>query len=140
MVDVIKSLGFEYVASMPGSSFRGLQESFINYGGNQAPEWLTCLHEESSIAIADGYFRVEGKPMLAIAHGTVGLQHAAMTIYHAFCAHTPVFIVLGNHLDATGRRPGVEWNHSVQDATAMVREYIKWDDTPHSLHISPSRR
>jgi acetolactate synthase-1/2/3 large subunit len=139
MVDVIKSLGFEYVASMPGSSFRGLQESFINYGGNQAPEWLTCLHEESSIAIADGYFRVEGKPMLAIAHGTVGLQHAAMTIYHAFCAHTPVFIILGNHLDATGRRPGVEWNHSVQDATAMVRDYIKWDDTPHSLqHFAES--
>ena len=139
MVDVLKTIGFEYVASTPGSSFRGLQESFVNYGGNQAPEWLTCLHEESSVAIADGYFRVEGKPMLAIAHGTVGLQHAAMTIYHAFCAHTPVYIILGNHLDANDRRPGVEWNHSVQDAAAMVRDYIKWDDTPHSLqHFAES--
>jgi hypothetical protein len=32
MVDVIKSLGIEYVCANPGSSFRGLRESIINYG------------------------------------------------------------------------------------------------------------
>ena len=139
MVDVFKSLGFEYIASNPGSSFRGLQESFITYGKNQGPEWLTCCHEESSIAIADGYFRVSGKPMMAMAHGTVGLQHAAMTVYNSFVARIPVYIVLGNALDANNRRPGVEWNHSVQDASAMVREFIKWDDTPISLtHFAES--
>ena len=139
MVDVFKSLGFEYIASNPGSSFRGLQESFIHYGGNQNPEWLTCCHEESSVALADGYFRVSGKPMMVMAHGTVGLQHAAMTIYNSFVARTPVYIVLGNALDANTRRPGVEWNHSVQDAAAMVRDYIKWDDTPYSLqHFAES--
>ena len=134
MVDVLKSLGFEYVAANPGSSFRALHESVINYGGNKNPELLTCCHEESSVAIADGYYRVEGKPMAVMAHGTVGLQHAAMTIYNAFVARNPVFIILGNALDAVGRRPGVEWNHSVQDAASMVRDYIKWDDTP----ISPT--
>jgi thiamine pyrophosphate-dependent acetolactate synthase large subunit-like protein len=139
MVDVFKSLGFEYIASNPGSSFRGLQESFITYGRNQSPEWLTCCHEESSIAIADGYFRVSGKPMMVMAHGTVGLQHAAMTIYNSFVARNPVYIVLGNALDANARRPGVEWNHSVQDASAMVRDFIKWDDTPISLpHFAES--
>src|SRR5262245_19931487 len=70
MVDVLKSLGFEYVAANPGSSFRGLHESIVNYGGNKSPELLTCCHEESSVAIADGYFRVEGKPMAVMAHGT----------------------------------------------------------------------
>jgi thiamine pyrophosphate-dependent acetolactate synthase large subunit-like protein len=139
MVDVFKTLGFDYVASNPGSSFRGLQESFINHGGNRAPEWLTCCHEESSVAIADGYYRVSGRPMMVMAHGTVGLQHAAMTIYNSFVARVPVYIVLGNALDANGRRPGVEWNHSVQDAAAMVRDYIKWDDTPLSLtHFAES--
>ncbi len=54
MVDVLKSLDFEYVCSNPGSSFRGLHESFINHGGNQSPEWITCLHEEQSVAMADG--------------------------------------------------------------------------------------
>ena len=138
MVDVIKSLDIPYVASNPGSSFRSLQESVVNYGGNK-PEWLTCCHEESSVAMADGYFRVEGKPMAVMAHGTVGLQHAAMTIYNAFVGRIPVYIILGNALDANARRPGVEWNHSVQDATAMVRDYIKWDDTPISLtHFAES--
>ena len=139
MVDVLKSLGFEYIAANPGSSFRALQESFINYGGNKSPEWLTCCHEESSVAIADGYFRVEGKPMAVMAHGTVGLQHASMNIYNAFVARVPVFIILGNALDANARRPGVEWNHSVQDAASMVRDFIKWDDTPISLtHFAES--
>ena len=139
MVDVFKSLGFDYIFSNPGSSFRGLQESFITYGSNKTPEWLTCCHEESSVAMADGYFRVDGRPGLVLAHGTVGLQHAAMTIYNSFVARTPVFIVLGNALDANNRRPGVEWNHSVQDASSMVRDYIKWDDTPISLqHFAES--
>ena len=139
MVDVLKSLGFEYICSNPGSSFRGLQESFINHGGNRSPEWITCLHEEQSVAIADGYAQIEGKPLLVMAHGTVGIQHAAMAIYNSFCSRIPVYIIAGNSLDATERRPGVEWVHSVQDAAAMVRDYIKWDDTPVSLpHFSES--
>src|SRR5713226_9369431 len=83
MVDVLKSLDFEYIAANPGSAFRALHESFLNYGGNKNPEWITCLHEESSVAIAHGYAKIEGKPMLVLAHGTVGLQHASMAIYNA---------------------------------------------------------
>src|SRR5215468_12392882 len=73
MLDVIKSLGIEYIAANPGSSFRALHESIVNYGGNKNPELLTCCHEESSVFIADGYARVEGKPMGVMAHSTVGL-------------------------------------------------------------------
>ena len=139
MVDVIKSLNFEYVASNPGSSFRGIHESIINYGNNSMPEFLTCCHEESSVAMAHGYFKVEGKPMAVLCHGTVGIQHAAMAIYNAYCDRVPIYILAGNSLDATQRRPGVEWAHSVQDAAAMVRDYIKWDDTPVSLpHFAES--
>src|ERR1700692_4239560 len=78
MVDVIKALGFEYVCANPGSSFRGLPESIINYGGNKNPEFITCCHEESSVAMAQGYSAVEGKPMLVLAHRTVGLQPRVM--------------------------------------------------------------
>jgi len=139
MVDVIKSLGFEYLASNPGSSFRSLHESLVNYGGNKNPEFLTCTHEESSIAIAHGYAQVEGKPMLTLAHSTVGLQHASMGIYNAYAGHSPVFIILGNTIDEAERRPGVEWYHSAQDAAAMVRDYTKWDDCPISLtHFADS--
>ena len=139
MVDVIKSLGFEYVCANPGSSFRGLHESVINYGGNKSPEFITCCHEESSVAMAHGYAKIEGKPMLVFAHGTVGLQHASMAIYNAYCDRVPVYMIVGNTIDATKRRPGVEWDHSVQDAAAMVRDFVKWDDLPISLpHFAES--
>ena len=139
MLDVIKSLGFEYIAANPGSSFRALHESIVNYGGNKSPELLTCCHEESSVFMACGYAKVEGKPMGVMAHSTVGLQHASMGVYDAFGGHTPVFIILGNTIDAPARRPGVEWNHSAQDAVAMVRDFTKWDDLPISLtHFAES--
>jgi len=139
MVDVLKTLDFEYLAANPASSFRSLQESFVNYGKNKNPEWLTAMHEESSVGMARGYFMIEGKPMAVAAHGTVGLQHASIAVYHAFCARVPVFIILGNTFDATLRREGAEWRHSVQDAALMVRDYIKWDDMPVSLgHFAES--
>ncbi len=139
MVDVLKSLGFEYLFANPGSSFRGLHESIINYGANQNPEFITCCHEESAVAMAHGYSKIEGKPALVFAHGTVGLQHATMAIYNAFCDRAPVYVIVGNTIDATMRRPGVEWDHSVQDAAAIVREFVKWDDLPISLpHFSES--
>ena len=139
MVDVLKALDLEYVAANPGSSFRGLHEAIINYGGNAKPELLTCCHEESSVAMAHGYAKIEGKPMMVMAHGTVGLQHASMAVYNAFADRVPVYMVIGNILDATWRRSDVEWTHAVQDASAMVRDYTKWDDTPVSLtHFAES--
>src|SRR5437870_7996316 len=133
MLDVIKSLNFEYVAANPGSTFRALHESIINYGGNKAPELLTCCHEESSVAMAHGYAKIEGKPMMVMAHGTVGLQHASMAIYNAYADRVPVYIVIGNVADGAWRRSDVEWTHAVQDPSAIVRDYTKWDDSPISL-------
>src|SRR3989454_309431 len=139
MVDIIKSLDIEYFCSNPGSSFRALHESVINYGSNTKPEFITCCHEESSVGMAHGYAKIEGKPLGVLAHGTVGLQHASMAIFNAYCDRVPMYIIVGNTIDATMRRPGVEWVHSVQDAAAMVRDYIKWDDLPISLqHFAES--
>ena len=139
MVDVIKATGIEYIASNPGSSFRSLQESIINYGGNKKPEFLTCMHEESSVAMAHGYAKAAGKPMGILAHGTVGLQHATMAVYNAWCDRVPIMMFAGNILDADKRRPGVEWYHCVQDPAAIHRDFTKWDDQPTSLqHFAES--
>ena len=121
MLDVIRTLDIDYIAANPGASFRSLHESLVNYGGNKKPELLTCLHEESSVAMAHGYAKAAGKPMGVFMHGTVGLQHAAMAIYNAWVDRVPVIMFAGNGIDANKRRPGTEWNHSVQDAAAMVR-------------------
>jgi acetolactate synthase I/II/III large subunit len=139
MVDVIKALDIDYLPSNPASSFRGLHESLINYGGNKKPEFLTCMHEESAVAMAHGYFKVAGKPLLSLCHGTVGLQHATMAIYNAWCDRVPVIVVGGNDLDAARRPPGVPTIHSAQDINALVRDFTKWDDTPASLqHFAQS--
>ncbi|MGB9116250.1 thiamine pyrophosphate-binding protein [Bradyrhizobium sp.] len=139
MVDVCKTLNLDYLAACPGSTFRALQESFINYGQNKRPEWLTCMHEEVSVGMAHGYAKVAGKPMAAMVHGTVGTQHAAMAIYNAYCDRVPVIVFTGNAGAVDERRPGVEWFHSVQDGAATVRDFVKWDDYPMSLqHFAES--
>jgi len=139
MVDVLKTLDLEYIATNPGSSFRSLHESLVNYGGNSKPELLTCMHEEAAVAIAHGYAKAAGKPMAAIIHGTVGLQHGSMAIYNAWVDRVPLMLFTGNGLDATQRRPGTEWNHAVQDPALLVRDFVKWDDSPASLqHFAES--
>src|ERR1700716_31637 len=127
MVDVIKTLDLKYMTTNPGSSFRSLHESLVNYGGNAKPELLTCLHEESAVGMAHGYARAAGKPMGVLVHGTVGLQHASMAIYNAWCDRVPVLVMAGNFMDAAQRRPGVEWYHCAQDPAGIVRDFIKWD-------------
>lgn len=139
MVDVIRSLDIDYITTNPGSSFRGIHESIVNYGGNQSPELLTCTHEEQAVAMAHGYAKVAGKPIAVLAHGTVGFQHAAMAVYNAWCDRAPLILLGGNHYDAAERRPGVEWAHSALDAASVLRDYVKWDDTPQSLqHFAES--
>jgi len=139
MVDVIKSVGIEYIYANPASSFRGIHESLINYGKNTMPEFITCMHEESSIAMAHGYFKVSGKPQMILCHGVVGLMHGAMSVYNAWCDRAPVIVVGGTDLDAARRPPGVPTTHSGQDINALVRDFTKCDDTPVSLgHFAQS--
>jgi len=139
MVDVLRSLNIDYVASNPASSFRSFHESIVNYGNNRKPEFITCLHEESSVAIAHGYYKASGRMMAMMAHGSVGIQHAAMAVYNAWCDRVPVMLIGGNFMDAAQRRPGVEWAHCSQSPAALLRDYIKWDDQPASLqHFAES--
>jgi acetolactate synthase-1/2/3 large subunit len=128
MVQLIKDLGIEYVAANPGSTFEGLQESFINYGKtpNQTPEFITALHEESSVAMAHGYAKAEGKPMLALLHGTIGIQHASMAIFNAYYDRAPVLMIAGND---RGDIPA----HTALDMAGMVRSFTKWDAQPKTL-------
>lgn len=130
MVDVIKNLDIDYVAINPGSSFEGIHESIINYGGNTRPELLTVLHEEAGAAMAHGYAKAAGKPMMTLMHGTVGLLHASMGLFQAWADRVPVFAVV-----AHARNPASVVNrpHSAQDMGALVRDFVKWDDEATTL-------
>ncbi len=133
MVDVLKALDFDYLALNPGSAFRGLHESILNFGGNSAPEILTCVHEEHAAAIAHGYAKVAKKPMAIACHGTVGIQHAAMAVYNAYADRVPMFILAADHGGIGDRTSQVLWTHTARDPLSPIKDYIKWDDYPRSL-------
>jgi thiamine pyrophosphate-dependent acetolactate synthase large subunit-like protein len=136
MVDVIKTLNIDYIASLPAATFRGLQESLLNYGMNTKPEFILCLHEECAVAMAHGYAKVARKPMACLVHGTVGLQHASMAIYNAYADRAPILVISGNMQNTAARRPNVEWNHAALDQNALVRDFTKWDAQPTSLQAT----
>ena len=133
IADALRSLDIPYIALTPGASYRGLHDSIVNYLGNSKPQMLLCLHEEAAVAIAHGYAKVTGKAMVTAVHSNVGLMHASMAMFNAWCDRMPV-IVLGatGPVDAAKRRPWIDWIHTARDQGALVREYTKWDDQPAS--------
>jgi thiamine pyrophosphate-dependent acetolactate synthase large subunit-like protein len=133
IADTLRALDIPYVALNPGASYRGLHDSLVNYLGNQTPQMLLCLHEESAVAIAQGWAKVTGRAMAAIVHSNVGLMHATMAVFNAWCDRMPV-VLLGatGPVDAEKRRPWIDWIHTARDQGALIRGYTKWDDQPTS--------
>jgi thiamine pyrophosphate-dependent acetolactate synthase large subunit-like protein len=133
VADALRALDIPYIALNPGASYRGLHDSLVNYLGNERPQMLLCLHEESAVAIAHGYAKVTGKAMAAAVHSNVGLMHATMAIFNAWCDRLPM-VILGatGPVDATKRRPWIDWIHTARDQGALIRGYTKWDDQPAS--------
>jgi thiamine pyrophosphate-dependent acetolactate synthase large subunit-like protein len=138
VVELLRAVGVEYVALNPGATYRGLHDSLVNYGGNRAPELILTTHEEIAVALAHGYAKARGAPMAAVVHDIVGLQHASMAIFNAFCDRAPV-LVLGatGPMDATRRRPWIDWIHTALVQGTQVRDYVKLDDQPASVAAVP---
>lgn len=134
IAETLRRLGIEYIALNPGSSFRGLHDSLVNHLGNVVPEIVLCLHEEHAVSIAHGYAKVTDRAMAVALHSNVGLMHASMALFNAFCDRVPV-LALGatGPLDAARRRPWIDWLHTATDQAALVRPFLKWDDQPASV-------
>jgi len=131
---MLRALQLPYIALNPGSSFRGLHDSLVNYLGNERPQLLLCLHEESAVAIAHGYARASGRMMGVALHANVGLMHASMAVFNAWADRVPM-LILGatGPWDAARRRPWIDWLHTASDQGALVRDYTKWDNQPGSV-------
>lgn len=138
IVDLLRDAGIEFVAFNPGATFRGIHDSLVNYAPQATPEIIICCHEEISVAIAHGYAKATGKPMAAIVHNIVGLQHASMAIYNAWCDRVPMLVLGGTGpMDWTRRRPRIDWIHTALVQGNQIRDYVKWDDQPHNLNSVP---
>ena len=134
IVDLMKAYEIEYAALNPGATFRGLHDSIVNYGGNTMPQIILCNHEEIAVAVAQGYGKATGRPMVAIVHNVVGLLHAAMAIYTAWLDRAPVLVMGGTGpMAVETRRPWIDWIHTALVQGNAIRDYVKWDDQPASL-------
>ena len=133
VAEVTRRLDLKYIALVPGASYRGFHDSVVNYLGNENPQMVICLHEEHAVSIADGYGKVTEEPMAVALHANVGLMHASMPIFNAWCDRTPM-IIFGatGPVDAHRRRPWIDWIHTSKDQASIVRDYTKWDDQPAS--------
>ena len=133
VAETLSALDIPYIALNPGASYRGLHDCIVNFLGNEQPQMLLCLHEEAAVAIAHGYAKVTGKAMAAAVHSNVGLMHATMAIFNAWCDRMPI-LILGatGPVDAMKRRPWIDWIHTAADQGALIRNYTKWDDQPAS--------
>ncbi len=137
VAETLRALEVPFIALNPGSSYRGLHDSLVNYLGNVQPQMLLCLHEEHAVAIAHGYAKVTGRPMAAAVHSNVGLMHATMALFNAWCDRMPV-LLLGatGPVDAPKRRAWIDWIHTARDQGALIRDYTKWDDQPASAEAA----
>jgi thiamine pyrophosphate-dependent acetolactate synthase large subunit-like protein len=137
VVDLLRAVGISHVAINPGATYRGLHDSLVNYGKGD-PELILTLHEEIAVALAHGYAKAKGAPMAAAVHDIVGLQHASMAIFNAFCDRAPI-LVLGatGPMDTARRRPWIDWIHTALVQGTQVRDYVKLDDQPASVAAIP---
>ena len=135
MVDILRALGIKYIALNPGASYRGLHDSLVNYGDG-GPEMLMCSHEEIAVAIANGYGRVTGTPMATGLHNVVGLQHAAMALFNAWCDRTPILNLGGGGPQNATNRRSTDWVHTALVQGSLVRDFVKFDDQPFSVEAS----
>jgi thiamine pyrophosphate-dependent acetolactate synthase large subunit-like protein len=137
VVEVLRELGIRYIALNPGASYRGLHDSLVNFGDGQPPEIILCTHEEVAVAMANGYARATGEPMATGLHNVVGLQHAAMAIFNAWCDRTPILNLGGGGPQNAIHRRSTDWVHTALVQGNLVRDFVKYDDQPASIQAVP---
>ena len=133
MAEVLRELGIKYIALNPGASYRGFHDSLVNFESEKGPQMIMCTHEEIAVAIANGYARATGEIMATGLHDIVGLQHASMAIFNAWCDRTPILNLGGGGPQDTTNRRSTDWVHTANVQGLAVREYVKFDDQPNTV-------
>ncbi|GAA0999744.1 thiamine pyrophosphate-binding protein [Acrocarpospora macrocephala] len=130
VVDLLHAQDVPYLPMNPGSSFRGLHDSVVNHGGNRSPQLLLCLHEEIAVSLAHGWSKATGRLGVAAVHDLVGLMHASMAVYNAWCDRTPLLLLGGSGPADPALRRAIDWSHSATTQAQLVRDFVVWDAEP----------
>lgn len=128
IIDVLKDSGIRHVAFNPGATIRGLHESLDHLSRQGGPSPILCSHEEIAVGFAHGYAKAAGEPMAVALHNVVGLQHAAMAIFNAWCDRVPIVLLGGTGpMQQSLRRPWIDWIHTAYLQGGLVRDFVKWE-------------
>ena len=93
---MLRELDIPYIALNPGASYRGLHDSIVNYLGNRARRCCSaCTRKRGRdrARLCQGDRPADRRRV----HANVGLMHATMAIFNAWCDRVPMLV-----LGATG--------------------------------------
>lgn len=120
IVKFLEGLGVEYVFGVPGSTTVSLIDSISE---SKKIKFISSLHENASIGMADGYSRASGKIGVVVLHTTPGLTTAFPNLYNSYVDDVPLLILAGDvNSRALIRQPGL----SLDDLKNVVRPVTRW--------------
>ena len=133
IVDLLSAYDFEFVSFTPGASFRGIEESVVNYNDNE-PRVIETPHEFLSVSVAHGYAKATNEPAACLLHNVVGTLNGSMGLFNAYFDRVPLLAISGTGpMEKSQRRPWIDWIHTALVQGNLVRDYVKWDSQPASL-------
>ena len=126
--------GIEYVFANGGTDFAPIIEALVaaSQAGEKIPNFITVPHENVAMAMAEGYYRLSGKPAGVMVHVTVGTANTICGVMNASRDNVPVLVMAGRTPltesgDIGSRNIGIHWGQENFDQGGMLREYVKWD-------------
>jgi acetolactate synthase I/II/III large subunit len=133
-LELLRNRGIEYFFGNGGTDFAPLVEAFAKSAsqGGTTPKPMTVPHEYVAVSMADGFYRVTGRPQAVMVHVIVGTANAAGAIMNAARAHVPILFSGGRTpITESGLRGAriahIHWAQESFDQGSLVREFVKWD-------------
>lgn len=119
----LRAMGVERIYASPGSDWAPVWEALAGAKNGEAPEYLSVRHEETAVAMANGYAKASGKLPAVVLHTTVGTLHAAMALRIALHERVPMVVLAGESVAFAedGSPLGRQWLRLLTDIGGPAR-------------------
>jgi acetolactate synthase-1/2/3 large subunit len=130
-----------YAVGIPGHGSWALTDALLDRA--DAIRTVQVIHEQSAVHLADGYYRVTGRPLLAFTSIGPGAMNAIMGMATAFVDSTAVALMTGSvhtHMRGHGVLQELERRHAADNPRTFDTVVKEWwqpsrvDELPFVLH------
>ncbi|HEX6259645.1 MAG TPA: thiamine pyrophosphate-binding protein, partial [Woeseiaceae bacterium] len=126
-IEALQRRGIEHVFANSGTDHAPLVEalSAMTRTGTAVPAFHVVPHENLAMAMAQGYYRVSGKPAVVLVHVAVGTANTVCSLMNAWRSNIPVLLVAGRNPSSQAGHTGsrsvpIHWGQDVFDQGALV--------------------